>query len=198
MNPPLTANQLRGRASGTLFFAGFGTVWIGLALYARQEINAMSASTVLLCLAVLVIESMRLFRESKRLQRVPDDPAISHAFRWIHAMQWIAIFAVVYTLGKLHLEVYLMNAITAIVGLHMFPLARLFRYPMHHATGAVLVAWAAGSIFMAPLDQLQGVTAMGTGVILWISAGITLGMAFGAAHKSTDLQMADLPRTPTT
>jgi hypothetical protein len=70
----------------------------------------------------------------------------------------------------------------------MFPLARLFRYPMHHVTGAVLVAWSLVSIPLVPAEHLQGVAALGTGMILWMSAAVTLVLALRAAHRPVEPQ----------
>jgi hypothetical protein len=137
-------------------------------------------------LAVLVLSALYLLREAKRWPRVPDDPAVSRAFNRVNAVQWIAVFVVAFALAKLHLDAYIMNAITFIVGLHMFPLARLFRYPPHYAAGAVLVAWAAASVFMTPVEHLQGITALGTGAILWLSAAVTLTLALSDARQSAD------------
>jgi hypothetical protein len=187
MNQTITVNQLSGRATGAIFFAGFGALWIFLSLYARQLLTVASVSGLLLVLAGLLLAARILLRQAKRFPRLPDDPAMSRAFGWINAIQWIAIAVVVFTLARLHLEAYVMNAITAIVGLHMFPLARLFRYPLNHATGAALVVWAVASIFLVPIGQLQGIAALGTGVILWLSAAITLALAFKAAQQSPDL-----------
>jgi hypothetical protein len=39
-----TANQLSGRAIGALFFAGFGALWLLLALYVREQLHAVPAS----------------------------------------------------------------------------------------------------------------------------------------------------------
>ena len=81
-----------------------------------------------------------------------------------------------------------MSAITAIVGLHMFPLARLFRYWPHYVAGAALVVWAAASVVLVSREQLQGVAALGTGAILWISAAATLAMAIPAARLAAPLE----------
>jgi hypothetical protein len=74
------------------------------------------------------------------------------------------------------------SAITAIVGLHMFPLARVFRYPLHYVTGSALVGWAAASALLFPKDEMQGSTALGTGLILWLSALVTLALAMRAVR----------------
>jgi hypothetical protein len=181
-----TANQLRGRASGVIVVAVFGALWLLLALYAMQMLSAATVAGVVLGLAALVVAAMFLFREAKRWPRVPDDPAVGRAFGWINAAQWIAVAAVAFTLSKLRLDVYIPSAITAIVGLHMFPLGRIFRYPAHYRAGAILLAWAVASVVFVPVDDLQSIAALGTGMILWLSAVVTLALAFRAARRSTE------------
>jgi hypothetical protein len=178
-----TSNQLKGRATGALFFAGFGTLWLTLALYLRQSLNVMAMVTISVGLMVLVSAIAWLFRLAGRFPKVEEDPARSKAFNRINAIQWIAVAVVAFTFGRLHWDAYVVSAITAIVGIHMFPLARLFRYPVHYVTGGVLVLWAAVSAFAFPTDQMQGSTAIGTGVILWFSAATTLAMAVTLALK---------------
>jgi hypothetical protein len=178
-----TANQLSGRAIGTFFFAGFGALWLFLSLYARQIINLETVSSVLLGLALLLGGAVALLREAKLWPRVADDPAMGRAFTRINVIQWVAVSAVAFSFAKLHIDAYVMSAITAIVGLHLFPLARVFRYPLHNATGTLLVAWAAASVLIVPAEHLQGVAAFGTGLILWISAGVTLVLAMQAARQ---------------
>jgi hypothetical protein len=177
------ANQLRGRAIGSMFFAGFGAGWLFLALAAKQQITFTTVSGVLLGMLFLFLSAFHLLRASKRWPRVPDDPAMGRAFGWINAIQWIAVALVAFSFAKLHIDAYVISAIAAIIGLHMFPLARLFHYRMHYATGAILVAWAAASAILTPIEQMQGTAALGTGIILWLSALITLALGTNAARQ---------------
>lgn len=185
MNDVQNANQIRGRAIGALFFTGFGALWILLALYALQRIGATAIAGVVLVAAMLLSGSLWLLRMAKELPSVPDDPAKGRVFMRINAIQWIAIAVVAFSFARLHIDAYVMNAIAGIVGLHMFPLARLFRYPLHYLTGSLLVAWAAGSALFVPADHLQGIASLGTGAILWLSAVTTLGIAFQVTRQST-------------
>ncbi len=84
----------------------------------------------------------------------------------------------------MHLDHYVMNAIALIVGLHFLPLARLFRYAPHYVTGAVMVAWAMATVWVVPAESLQSVTAMGTGLLLWLSAAATLGLALARTRRA--------------
>ena len=181
-----TANQLGGRAIGAIFFTCFGTGWLFLALIAKQQIKFATVTAIMVGMTLLLLAALNLLRLSKRWPRVPDDPAVGRAFGWINAAQWIAVAAVAFTLSKLRLDVYIPSAITAIVGLHMFPLGRIFRYPAHYRAGAILLAWAVASVVFVPVDDLQSIAALGTGMILWLSAVVTLALAFRAARRSTE------------
>lgn len=172
-----TANQLSGRATGSIFFSSFGALWIALALYIKQTLSVDLAVGIGAGLAALLLTALWLMRRAKRFPRLPEDRGISRQFYRINAIQWIAVAIVGFTFARLHIDVYVLSAITAIVGIHMFPLATLFRYPLHNLTGAVLVAWASASVVFVPTDHLQSITAIGTGIILWLSAAMTLALA---------------------
>jgi hypothetical protein len=182
------ANQLSGRAIGSMFVAGFGTGWLFLALAAKQLITFATVSAVMLGMVFLFLTAIYLLRQSKRWPRVPNDPAIRPVFAWINAIQWIAVAIVAFSFAKLHIDAYVISAITAIIGLHMFPLARLFHYPLHYVTGAVLIAWATTSAMMVPAEKMQGTAALGTGIILWLSAAVTLTIAVNAARMPASAQ----------
>jgi uncharacterized membrane protein YccF (DUF307 family) len=180
----LTANQLSGRATGSLFFTGFGTLWLTLGLYLREIVSAVFLTGISAGLAILLLAVFWLFRQARRYPKMPEDAARNRAFRRINAIQWAAVILVSFTFARLHIDAYVLSAITAIVGIHLFPLAKLFRYPMHYVNGAALVAWASASVLLVPAEHLQGVTALGTGLILWFSAAATLTLAAVAIRRS--------------
>ena len=186
-----TANQLRGRAIGSLFFAGFGALWIGLALYIKEILTAASLSFVALDLAVLLAMACWLLREANRFPAAAEDPEKGRKFNRINIAQWIAVAVVAFSFARLHIDAYVMCGITAIVGLHFLPLARLFHYGMHYVTGSVLVVWAAASAILVPAEHLQGTSALGTGIVLWVSAFTTLCLAFTLARRSARTDSAE-------
>ena len=111
------ANQLSGRAIGSIFFACFGTGWLFLALAAKQIINPATVAGTLVGMVTLLLTAAYLLHRARRWPRVPDDPAIGRAFGWVNAIQWIAIAVIAFTLGKLHLDAYTPSAVAGIVGL---------------------------------------------------------------------------------
>lgn len=184
MTSGLTANQLMGRATGSLFFVGFGMVWLILAFYVFGRLSIGALIGIVLMTAGLSVMVLYLMRCARQFRRVPEDARRKRLFHWINGGQWIAIFLVVMTLKELHLGVYGVTAIAAIVAAHMFPLARIFHYKMHFVTGGMLLLWAVGTLLFAPVEYLQGVTALGAGAILWLSAAITLVLAFSAVRHA--------------
>jgi hypothetical protein len=187
MRAELTANEMSGRATGVLFFAGFGMLWLLLGLYAKERMTVVNVATVLVGFAALGSAAAGLLGKAKSLPRAPENKKIGRVFGIVNAVQWGAVAVVVFLLARLHLDAYVMSAITLIVGLHMFPLARLFRYKLHYATGAVLVAWGTASCLIFPRDTMQGATSLGTGAILWASAAVTLALAWALVRRAESL-----------
>ena len=178
-----TANELAGRSKGVLFSAGFGALWFLIALYARQSLTFVAALPVLLGLLPLIAAMVLLRRRAADFPSEPRNHELGLAFGHINATEWIAIVAVSFVLSYLHLDLYIPSAIAVIVGLHMFPLARLFHYSPHYATGSALILWAAVSLFVVPPLRLQSVTCFGAGVIQWLSAVLGLVLGFLRAHQ---------------
>ena len=61
------ANQLRGRAIGTIFFACFGVGWLFMALIAKQQISPATVSGAMLGLVVLLLGAFTLLRAAKSI-----------------------------------------------------------------------------------------------------------------------------------
>jgi len=174
MQRELTANRLSSMATGVMFFAVFGSGWLFWSLIARQEISATTAIAVEIGTLVLLAAAVYIKRQAKRWPRVPDDPRVGRAFAWITAIEWTAVAAVAFLCARFHWDAYLPSAVAVIVGLHFYPLARVFRNPLHYVTGTVLVVWASAAAATVPADRLPGITALGTGAILWAAAVVTL------------------------
>ena len=180
MQRELTANRLSSMATGIMFFAVFGSGWLFWSLIARQEISAGTAIGVETGTLVLLAAAFYMKRQAKRWPHVPDDPRVGRAFAWITAIEWAAVAAVAFACARLHWDPYLPSAVTVIVGLHLYPLARLFRNPLHYVTGTVLLVWAFAGAAAVPADRLQGIVALGTGAILWAAAAVTLARGLKA------------------
>lgn len=190
MHAEITANQFRGRAVGAYFLAGFGALWMLLSLYVWEDLTPLPVLAIASGACLLALAGLMLMRVARRFPLAPEDPRVRRAFRTVNAAQWIVIFAVCSLLNRFGLGIYTPTAVALIVGAHFFPLARLFRYPLHHVTGAAMIAWAGGAAVLAPKQSVQGITAAGAGLTLWIMAAVSLTLSFRAAWREAPAGLA--------
>jgi hypothetical protein len=187
MDRSQTAEAISGRATGVLFFAGFGTLWLCTGLAAMHRLNIGTGASAVFILAALLIPALWVLKRASALSKQSADPEveaqISRTFNRANIAQWIAIPVAVVLLNIVHQTAYIVPAIATIVGFHLFPLARAFRYPMHYVTGALLILWSAASVFMLPRENVASIGALGTSAILLLSAAYTLTNAARAAAR---------------
>jgi hypothetical protein len=150
-----------------------------------HRFNLGTGAIAALILAALVIPALWVLKRASGLPKQIADPEveaqISRTFNRANTAQWIAIPVAVVLLNIVHQAAYIVPAVATIVGLHLFPLARAFRYLMHYVTGALLVLWSAASVFILPRENVASVGALGTSAILLLSAAYTLANAARAA-----------------
>jgi hypothetical protein len=77
-------------------------------------------------------------------------------------------------LGHFHRPDLYGQWIGAIVGLHFFPLGKLFKLPLYYWTGAAISLAAFGSLLIAAGPLRSTISAGGTGMALWITAVVML------------------------
>jgi hypothetical protein len=131
---------LRSRGIGVLVISIFGALWLLLGLLARQALSAVTGALLAGGLLGLVLLALALCRRAGALPRSEGDleraRQVGRTFGRVNALQWAAIVLTAVALGRLRLDAYTPAAVTLIVGLHFFPLGRLFRYPQHHTSRA--------------------------------------------------------------
>lgn len=163
-----------GRAVGAIFFAFFGGVWalIGYDLGGwRTPLLLILPAALALILLLAAIRVVRRSRGAMIAARGrPEYVRMRRRFRAINAGQWIVAILAVYVLHDFRLDEWTVPVIMLIVGLHMLPLARVFRYRPHYVTGAALIFTA----LLYPLASRSGpASALGcmlAAVTLWLSA----------------------------
>lgn len=173
MQTEMTANRVSSMGTGIMFFSAFGAAWLFWSMAIREEVSAVTASAAFAGVLALIAGAVYLKRRAKQWPRVPDDPREGRLFGWVNAIEWAAIFAAGFVCHRFHWDLYFPSAVTVIVGLHFYPLAGLFRNPLHYGTGTALVVWAVASAATVSADHLQGITTRGTGAILWAASLVT-------------------------
>ena len=189
---PSIADQLARRATGALFFSVFGGAWLALWLAATQQLTLATGVSLGVGLAALLLTGRWVLRRTTPLRRPPHTAAEEanarregRRFGVINAVQWGVILVAGWGLPRLGLARYFTPVIALVTGLHFFPLAKLFRYAGHYLTGGAMVLWVLGCLLLVPSDMWQSRVALGTGIILWASAGYALGRAVWRLKQAT-------------
>ena len=155
-----------------------------------HRLNLGTGAVAVLILAAFAIPALWVLKRASTLPKQTLDPeveaGISRTFNRANTAQWIAIPVAIVLLNLMHQAAYIVPAIATIVGLHLFPLAHAFRYPIHYVTGALLVLWSAASVFMLPRENVASMGALGTSAILLLSAAYTLTNTALAARRVSD------------
>ena len=186
MDRSQSAEAIAGRATGALFFIGFGSLWLSTGLSALHRLNSVSAGGVAIIALALAMPAVRLLRRAGKASQlatsVAEQAKVKRVFRIVNIIQWSGVVAAAILLTIFQLQLFIVPAIATIVGLHLFPLARVFHYPLHYVTGALLLLWSAGVVLALPQEKLPSVGALGTAAILLVSAAYTLTIATRATR----------------
>ena len=180
MFAPLSSEALRGRGVAMLAFAAFGAWWATSALRPVPWLfrGAGYLLTALIMVA-LVWASISLFRYGRRVASATAGSSSPRRSTWpifmlVFLAEIVAINLAALLLGRYDLTSCLIPLIAVIVGLHFYPLARLFHMPIYHITGtAMTVAGAAGvAAIMAGGDAAQSNAAVAAvcALTLWLTA----------------------------
>lgn len=178
---------MRGRAYGCLFFIGFGSAWIFSGLAATHHMTRVLAVVAGVVCAALLVATLLLLRRAKDLPAASldseDAQRATRMFRAVNIIQWVSIGTAIVILQMVHMPQYVVPAIAIIVGLHLFPLAGSFHNRQHYVTGWLLILWSLGCLALLPADRVAGIAALGTGVVLLVSAAVMLWRNLGAGLR---------------
>jgi hypothetical protein len=162
-----------GSAVGQMFFAGFGTLWMTGWCLQRHGLDWSMLALIVIAGSTLFLWAWCDFRVFRPYVDRHAEPAArkarTRAFRWINAVQWLAVFAANFVLNAMGRPDWVTPAVILIIGLHLIPLARLFRAPRQYVTGLALIVvalaypWMGGGGLNYPAGEFA------TGAILWIS-----------------------------
>lgn len=181
-----------GRAIGAMFFSIFGGCWLVLWTHrARADNPAVLAMVIAIALAVL---AAAFFRSRKArlgvaaLEESPEKKRRDRLFHYVNAGQYILIFVFGNVLTNLGLSAWFIPLALFIIGLHFFPLARLFSYRGHYLTGSALIVLALGYPQFAAGGPADPVGCLGAGIILLCAA--LAALASGAASPAAPTRAA--------
>lgn len=191
MHGSASREAVEGASSGALFMALFGAVWAAAGASALGGATwAVSLAVFWALAAALCLGSVRLRQRARGLTR-DDSPQArthhKHLSRWfnlVFGLQGIAIVLAVVLLGRYGLGSFIPAAVALIVGVHFFPLARLYGVRTYHVTGAALCGAALVAFLLAPASRLPFV-GLGSAAVLFATSAYVLLFLGGKAAGSS-------------
>lgn len=171
------AARLAGRATGAMFFFGFGALW--LEGWAQRSHAGVPWFVGIAVLAVLLFAfAWRRYRvyapALAEEQETPQRRRAKRVFNIVNTAQWVVIVVLGNVLANLGHGAWVIPMAIVVVGLHFFPLAHVFGNRAHYVTGAVMVGFALLYPFIAAGGPASPLGLLGAGLILWCSAAWAL------------------------
>jgi hypothetical protein len=168
-------------ANGVMFMTFFGALWASIGVIGSHGLGApwllVFSGIVTL---VLLFGSITLFGRAKKFTNssTQEDSAhwkmVNRKFMLIFGLEGVAIaIASVICNVTNHFELFF-PIMAIIVGVHFFPLARLFRVNSHHVTGAILCVLGIITFFLPMSATVAGVPIILTSVFIGFASALTL------------------------
>lgn len=178
-------------ATGAINMAIFGAVWTaagsgGLAGASGVILLVVgwSIAAVLGVGALWLRRGARAFPDDVSPQAQADQRNRLRIFNSVFVLEFAAIAIAVFALLQFGMGSLIPSVVTLIVGIHFFPLARLFKVRAYHLTGALLCTLALTSLLLAPGARLA-VVGMGSATTLFATAAYLLYFGSATIHSRT-------------
>ncbi|MFC6020018.1 hypothetical protein ACFP2T_27960 [Plantactinospora solaniradicis] len=151
-----TREDIRGRAVGIVVMAFFGLAWTSWGLSADLPTPVETTLTVASVLATLLAigSAGYVFRRSAAVPAggaAGRDRTAGRRFGLIVAAEFIGIYVVARVLAAVDHTELIPMVVCLGVGIHFFPLTRLFKVPLYDLTGIGLCLVTIGTAVLAPL-----------------------------------------------
>lgn len=190
----LNRRALVGLIAGAVVMFGFGILWLLLGLSQSALpvwffiLVAGAGAALAVAIAVLRLRVSRLPRDAiaPSAQEIVADRAIGRRFGLVFGIEAGAIFLAVVGLNAVHLPEYIPCAVALIVGVHFFPLARLFKAPVYYVTGALGCAIALAGCVVRDTGLRQEAVGLSFGLLLWATAARITKIGFSAVRRTAN------------
>jgi len=161
-------------ALGSIFLSLFGATWLCGASYAYAGPNPALLAAIAAVALAMTAWAVATFRARRRNFTASADAAASKrvrkGFMVVNAVQWSSIGLAVLLLNLTGHVAWILPAVIMVVGLHFFPLARLFGFRAYNLTAAALVVVACAALLAGGAVNGVALSLLATGVILWLTA----------------------------
>jgi hypothetical protein len=131
-------------AIGAMFLSFFGTIWLMLGCLCnstRYDLAAIVSGAIGLGIFSAALVAAARLRKQRPAKAEPTLAELrrDRTFNRINIVQWVVCGLSALALNLTGHPEWIMASIILVVGLHFFPLAKLFQRPSHHVMGTILV-----------------------------------------------------------
>ncbi|MCL6633859.1 MAG: hypothetical protein K6T63_14660 [Alicyclobacillus herbarius] len=190
-HPTVPREAVRNIASGVFFMAFFSLMWSS---WGTGSLNGLGKwlpwVIVYFVFIVLLAGAIVLMRRARHLNRATHEQMRewSGTGKWfgrIFAAEGVLVVISVAVCVVTHRPDLIAPAVSLVVGLHFFPLARIFHLKLYYWTGAVICLVAFIGFFLVPDTVILGgyevqarpaFVGLSTALILWFIGGYILGI----------------------
>jgi len=184
------AHSLLGAARGAVVMAMFGAGWLGVGLGAAGAFNEATgplfgfAEMALLGCSIELVRSGRAMGKKFPLPLEERRPVL-RAFLVLLAVEVGAILLASILAKRLGRPDLVADWCALVVGLHFFPLARIFRTPQLAVLGALLTLWSVFCWALFHGNTLTIAVSVGTGALFGIRCVAALVRGWGIRRQIT-------------
>lgn len=182
------AEVLVGAGRGAVVMATFGAGWLGMGLGMAKAFNGVTgplfgcAELVLMGFSITLLRSGRLL--AKRFPLPPEERRpVLRAFLVLLLAEVIAILLVLILAERMGRTDLMADWCALVVGLHFFPLARIFRAPQMVVIGAASTLWSLLCWALFRGNVLTIAVSVGTGVLFWARCVASLVRTWGIRRQ---------------
>lgn len=170
-----------GAANGVMFMTFFGALWASIGIIGLHGLGSpwfLVISSIVTI--VMLIGAISLFGKARNMNNAatPNDSEdwkkINRKFGLVFGLEGLAILiaSVICNITD-HFELFF-PIMAIIVGIHFFPLARLFKEKFYYGTGAVLCILGAISFFLPMEAAFNDVSLVPRSIFIGFGSAMTL------------------------
>lgn len=187
-----------GLIGGALWLIGisaFFIIWSLIVIATTWAIQVLVVSAVII--VVLIVIGAAELRAALRLPKSSAAPAqeeqkIGRRFAWVFGAEVLAFIVVNSIFGAMERYELLPSLNLIIVGIHFFPLAKIFHVPRYYITGLLFCIIPVSTLLAIPKESLFGNTlawyvipSIGCGIVAIITAVAGFYEAWKSISKSS-------------
>ncbi|MEC0128266.1 DUF7010 family protein [Paenibacillus pabuli] len=170
-----------GAANGVMFMTFFGALWASIGIIGSHGLGD-PWSLVLSGVMTLILLSgaISLFGKARNINHAIEPEEIVHRrninrkFGLIFGLEGLAIFIASVICNMIDYFEIFFPIMAIIVGIHFFPLARLFRENFYYGTGVTLCIIGVITLFLPINATINNVTLIATSTFVGYSSALTL------------------------